>query len=75
MRIDNCLIITSDDSYIELKPEEIRHFSGNVIVNEALLGNWSKVVAHWRGFAKELADVDPSCADHGRPLMHKEVVG
>jgi hypothetical protein len=75
MRIQNCLIVTSGESRIELRTDELREFSGNLIVNEALLGNWFEAIKHWRGVAKALADVDPSLAHHGRATMHEEVVG
>jgi hypothetical protein len=39
MRIRNCLIITSSESCIELRPDELREFSGNLVVNEASLVN------------------------------------
>jgi hypothetical protein len=74
MRIHNCLMITSDDSCIEVKPHEFRHFSGNLIVNEAFLANWSEAISRWRGVAKALADMDTSRADDGRRPVHDEVV-
>lgn len=75
MRIHNCLIITSGDSCIEIKPDESRHFSGNLIVNEAFLANWSEAISRWRGVANALADPDSSPADHRWSPVHDEVAG
>jgi hypothetical protein len=75
MRVHNCLIITSSESRIELRPDEMHQFSGNLIVNEAFLGNWLEAIKEWRGVAKALADIDCSPADHSRTAMHEEVVG
>lgn len=75
MRIQNCLIITSTESRLELRPDEMREFSGNLIVNEAFLGDWLETIKRWRGVAEALGNKDPSPADHRRTPMHKEIVG
>ena len=51
MRIENCLIIASKDSIIEMTSEELRHFfAGNKVITEmpsdvALIGGVPGVVA------------------------------
>ena len=75
MRIQNCLIVTSGESRIELRPDELREFSGNLIVNEAFLGHWSEAIKHWQGVTKALGDIDASPTHHGRAAMHEEIVG
>ena len=37
MRIENCTIITHDDSILEMSPEEMEDFKGNLVCLESSL--------------------------------------
>jgi hypothetical protein len=75
MRIRNCLIITASESDIELRPDELREFSGNLVVNEAFLGNWAEIIREWRGVSTALGDENSLGPQPGRASMHEEVLG
>lgn len=74
MRIHNCLIFTSSTSRIEMRPDEMGDFAGNLVVNDSVLKNCSMAPEAWEDVLKRLNN-DSAPTDHGRAAMHKEVVG
>ena len=54
MRIQGCLIVTTSKSCIKLRPDEMQEFSGNVVVNEEVLGQWLMTeMKRWQTFADQ----------------------
>ena len=49
MEIRNCLIITSAESTVAMRSDEVENFSGNLIVTLDKLPLWIADIAQWRG--------------------------
>jgi hypothetical protein len=75
VEIRNCLIITSADSTVAMRSEEVENFSGNVIVILDTLPRWIADMAQWRGVSAALAAYqDAVRAYKSGTVVHEEFV-
>ena len=75
MEIRNCLIITSADSTVAVRSEEVENFSGNLIVTLDRLPLWIADIAQWRGVLAALAAYqDAARADKSGTAVHEEFI-
>ena len=72
MKIQRCLIITDDDSLIELAPHEQQEFCGNQIVHKSRLN--SGVLEKWRAPVMPLlTDANSAGPKLGRSPMDNKI--
>ena len=70
MKIENCTIITSDNSIFEVSPEELKNVKNNTIIHESRLG--SDLAGQLRTLLS--ADPDAAAAEQCWPSMKQEII-
>jgi hypothetical protein len=71
MLIKNCLIFTFSASRIEMRPDELPNFLGNVIFADGRLPEAAK---DWLKITMASADIDASGAYEGGAAMYDKVL-
>ena len=75
MEIRNCLIITSAESTVAMRSDEVENFSGNLIVTLDKLPLWIADIAQSRGVLAALAAYqDAARADKSGTPVHEEFI-
>jgi hypothetical protein len=71
MKVRNCIIVTEDNSWIEIMPDEIDNFTGNRIFNRYRL---PAAVFDLLKLAVDSGEVNATAADLCRMTVQKELI-